>query len=75
MGPANRTRVAEHQAGRGAGDRTRGAHRASALEYQDLQRSRAADGIRAAIVHALKLRLEPDEIVEIARQAVAKRAA
>jgi hypothetical protein len=71
---SNKARVAEHQARRVAADRTRGVHRASAPEYEALLRNRAADGIRVAVAHALQLRLEPDEIVEIARQAVAKNA-
>ena len=47
----------------------------SAPEYQDLMRNRAADGIRIAIAHALKLRLDADRILEIAHKAVAKAAA
>jgi hypothetical protein len=69
---ANKERAAEQRARRVAGAQKRGAHRLSAPEYQDLLRDRAADGIRMAIVHALKLRLEADEILQIAQTAVAK---
>jgi hypothetical protein len=72
---ANRVRVAELHARRTAGAPTRGVPRVSAPEYQDLQRNRAADGIRMAIAHALKLRLDAEEILEIAQKAVAKAAA
>ena len=47
----------------------------SSPEYDDLQRRRAADEIRAAIAHALALSVAPDAILEIARDAVAREAA
>jgi hypothetical protein len=47
----------------------------SSPEYDDLQRRRAADEIRAAIAHALALSVAPDEILEIVHAAVAKEAA
>jgi hypothetical protein len=72
---ANKARAAELQAKRIAGAHPRGVQRVSAPEYQDLQRDRAADGIRMAIAHALKLRLDAGEILEIAQKAVAEAAA
>jgi hypothetical protein len=68
-------RAGQAPARRVAGDQARDLHRANRLADQDLQRSRAADGIRAAIAHALTLRLEPGEIIEIARRAVGRTAA
>jgi hypothetical protein len=44
-------------------------------EYDDLQRRRAADEIRAAIARALELSVAPDAILEIVREAVARQAA
>jgi hypothetical protein len=69
---ANRERAEESRATRAAEDERRAGELVRpSVEYHDLQRRQAVDGIRIAIARALELALAPDAILEIVQEAVA----
>ena len=72
---ANKDLAGEFRAARVIAAELRTAVLLGSPEYDDLQRRRAADEIRAAVAHALTLSTAPDAILEIVQEAVAKEAA